>query len=900
MKPKKLRLVLVILLGFACASGAETQAPPGTVSAIEVTGSSDPSLSRYLSIRVGEPYDPEAVRSSVLLLSAMDLFDEVSVEQENGPGDSIQLVFKVVETPRLGELQFVTRLSGNSPDLPLDSGLAKALRSAAGLRSATPLRSKALDDALGRMTAWLRSHAYPGAAVEIEELREDPARRRGSMRDLLVRVLEARQERLVSSRIEGWPARLPEPPSPARKGEALTNETKEGWENELLSVLRRNAYYRAQIKTDSVQGDLVFFVTPGPPYQLDLGSLNDKAKARARSRFAEEGLSQDAIEETISALELEYVKRGYRYVVVDFQETRAGDAATGAFVVRPGPVWVLASVEYRTNGVLASPPGAGALAAGGPWLDADIDAEKARVEAALIDQGYASAHVTIEESGDPPNGKVVFNSVPGVLTLVSAVKITGAPPPSNRSRNTAVELSTRPTVPFRNLDVARDRTALLTSLRDDGYVDALVEATADYSDDRTRVAVDFQVTPGPRVKVGQIVVVGLQDTKESVILRESRLKEGDFLSYQKLLDTQSSLSGTGLFTNVQIRELTTAPDERNLIIEVTEGVRTTIVPGLGFSETEKLRASVELTRLNISGRARSASLFLRGSIRGSRALLSLNEPYAFGRRQAVNTQLYVEDDRSRQAFDFHRVGFQPQTIFPLRSGNILVQYTFQKTTTSNVAQDCAEVNRALCDGKVSGPSLGFVHDTRNDAIDPRRGLLYSVETLVSLAGFGGDSFFKTSAFAARYEEVRAGLVIAGSARLGLSRAFGSSAELPLPERFFAGGSSLLRGFRTDEVGPGRFNPEGIFVPEGGNALVAAALEARIDVTPSWGLQLFAETGNVFSRVSRVRLGDLREVAGVGLSYRSPFGPLRLDWGFKLDRREGESLQQLHLGVGYAF
>jgi outer membrane protein insertion porin family len=278
----------------------------------------------------------------------------------------------------------------------------------------------------------------------------------------------------------------------------------------------------------------------------------------------------------------------------------------------------------------------------------------------------------------------------------------------------------------------------------------------------------------------------------------------------------------------------------------------------------------------------------------------LNEPYAFGRRQAVNLQLYVEDDRSRDAFDFRRVGFQPQTVFPLRSGNILAQYTFQKTTTSNVAQDCAEVNRALCDGKVSGPSLGFVHDTRNDAIDPRRGLLYSVETLLSMSNFGGDSFLKTSAFAARYEELRAGFVLAGSARLGLSRAFGPSAELPLPERFFAGGSVLMRGFKTDEVGPGRFNPEGMFVPEGGNALIAAALEARIDVTRSWGFQVFAETGNVFSRASRIRLRDLREVAGVGLSYRSPFGPLRLDWGFKLDRRAGETGQQLHLGVGYAF
>jgi outer membrane protein insertion porin family len=400
--------------------------------------------------------------------------------------------------------------------------------------------------------------------------------------------------------------------------------------------------------------------------------------------------------------------------------------------------------------------------------------------------------------------------------------------------------------------------------------------------------------------VGRILVVGLEDTRETVVLRESRVKEGEFLSYQKLLDTQSGLSGTGLFTNVQIREIPSEDDRRDLLIQVTEGARTTIVPGLGWGEREKWRASVELNRLNISGLGRTASLFLRSSLRGSRALFSLTEPYAFGRRQAVNMRFYAEDDRSRDAFDFHRLGFQTQTVFPFGPANVLVQYTFQKTSTSDVETDCAEFNRDLCDGKISGPSIGFVHDTRSDPLDPRRGTLFSIETLLSAAALGGDSFVKGSALIARYEEVRAGTVIAGSARLGLSRAFGDSVELPLPERFFAGGPSLMRGFKVDEVGPGTFNFDNVFVPTGGNALLAAALEVRVDVTKAIGFQVFAETGNVYSRVSAIKLKEMREVAGIGLRYRSPFGPLRLDWGFKLDRRPGEGLYQLHLGVGYAF
>jgi outer membrane protein insertion porin family len=283
-----------------------------------------------------------------------------------------------------------------------------------------------------------------------------------------------------------------------------------------------------------------------------------------------------------------------------------------------------------------------------------------------------------------------------------------------------------------------------------------------------------------------------------------------------------------------------------------------------------------------------------------KAVLSVIEPYAFGRRQAVRIQVYGEDDRSREAFDFKRVGFQIETPFPAFGGNMLARYTFQNTVTQNVETDCAEVNRELCDGKISGPSLAYIHDTRNDPINPRRGTVYSVETLLSASKLGGDSFLKGAAFVAHYEEVRAGVVIAGAARVGLARAFGTSSELPLPERFFAGGPSVMRAFKTDEVGPGYYNAEGVFVPDGGNALLHLALEARIDLARSFACQFFAETGNVYSTVQDMKLSDLREVAGFGLTYRSPFGPLRLDWGFKLDKRTGEDRHQVHLAVGYAF
>ncbi|MEO5760919.1 MAG: BamA/TamA family outer membrane protein [Vicinamibacteria bacterium] len=889
------------LAGLLLLRPADARAQTPIVSSVEVSGAADPSLARYLSVKTGVVFDPETVRKSVLLLGAMDVFDDIAVEQESHADGTIGLIFRVTETPRLNDLVFVTREAAG-PETPLDSGLAKSLRKASGFRLSESFRDKTIAEATKRMMEWLRANAYPRASIETEVVAPaGPPKQPGFTRDLKVRVLEAKEETLVSSRIDGWPPSLPAPLSPTKLATPLTVDTLDQWKQKLLDVLYKNAYYRAQIKTESVMGDLVFFVTPGPPYDLKLAGLDFKQHKKAKGRFESEGLSQDAIDERTSAIESDYVARGYRDVEVEFQENRTGERATAEFVVRPGAAWVLASVEYRVNGTPSAEEDS-ALKVGVPWIDRDIEAEKTRIRVNLVEKGHESASVLVEESGEPGAAKATFKIVPGALTIVGSVEIEGTPTPENRSKDApATELATRENQPFRNIDVGRDRKSLLASLRDDGYVDARVEATADFSEDRSTVAIVLHVTSGPRVRVGQIVVVGLEDTKEKVVRRESRLKEGDFLSYQKLLDTQAGLSATGLFSSVDVREVSTDDDERNLIIEVNEGTRTTIVPGVGFQETDKLRASLEVTKLNISGLGRTASMFLRGSLRSQRALLSFTEPYTFGRRQAITLQTYFEEDRTRPAFDFRRRGFQTQTVFPLRSGSLLVQYLFQKTTTKNGAQSCAEVNRDLCDGKISGPSLGFIRDKRSDAIDPRRGTLLTAQTQLSLIGLGGDSFVKGSAFVARYEEIRAGVVLAGSARFGLARAFGRSLDVPLPERFFAGGASLLRAFRNDEVGPVRFTTNDAFIPDGGNALVAAQFEVRFDVARAWGVQIFAETGNVFAHVADLRFGQLREVAGFGVRYRSPFGPLRLDWGFKLDKRPEEKRgNQIHLGVGYAF
>jgi outer membrane translocation and assembly module TamA len=150
--------------------------------------------------------------------------------------------------------------------------------------------------------------------------------------------------------------------------------------------------------------------------------------------------------------------------------------------------------------------------------------------------------------------------------------------------------------------------------------------------------------------------------------------------------------------------------------------------------------------------------------------------------------------------------------------------------------------------------------------------------------------------------LRPDLVFVLSGRVGLASTFGNEAPLlPLPERFFAGGDYGPRGFPVDEVGPKVVTPGGDVYPTGGNALLLGGAELRLNLTRSFQVASFLDTGNVFPETRDLALSDLRWSAGLGLRYRTPIGPVRVDWGYILDPQPGDpGRSHLHLSIGHAF
>ena len=362
------------------------------------------------------------------------------------------------------------------------------------------------------------------------------------------------------------------------------------------------------------------------------------------------------------------------------------------------------------------------------------------------------------------------------------------------------------------------------------------------------------------------------------------------------------------------------------------------------------RGFFEIGRRNFLGKNRSVNLFLRGSLRprdvpgdperdGSglsvseyRVLSTWREPRAFFESTNLDVSAFVEQ-AIRSSFNFRRQAARAEMSRGIGEAiTVIGRYGFGRTELFNARiapEDQLSVDRLFPQVRLSSVSSSVLVDTRDDPLDPQRGHFASIDGEVAGRRIGSEvGFTKTYMQGFLYRRLPGSrMVVAGGARLGVARGLpralprlGDDAQplvgpdgeplvdvvrdLPASERFFAGGDSTVRGFALDRLGaPATLDRNGL--PTGGNAVVVFNGEVRFPVWKSIGAAAFLDAGNVFLRVADLDLRELRGATGLGLRYRSPIGPIRVDLGFKLSRRTfingtREGRTALPITVGQAF
>ncbi|HKP86933.1 MAG TPA: translocation/assembly module TamB domain-containing protein [Blastocatellia bacterium] len=551
------------------------------------------------------------------------------------------------------------------------------------------------------------------------------------------------------------------------------------------------------------------------------------------------------------------------------------------------------------------------------------------IRARMADLGFRSARVTSRTDTKPqsPDLILVFQVDEGPRATVADVTFRGNAILSSADLRKAIAISNddafSPTKARQATQNIKGRYA------EQGFLDTTAPySIVDLAPDR--VMLEYDITEGPRAIVAEIDVSGQTKTREASIRRFFAFEPGDVLTPAAIRRTQRDLYATGAFSEVSIRHEQMAggnPDARKVTVQVTESKPLLMVYGIGFSTDEGPRGLLQLTNTNLFGRANSISLRMRGSFREELVQLQYTDLRVFSSDWAATISAFYDRNSNLRTFTQRRLvgggtapnngpGFgidrfvaflQAERKFT-DTTSLRLRYSFENSKLFNIENiPLEEIARNETAIRLGLFSAGLTRDTRNSALNPTKGQLISFEHSVAARPFGGnEAFNKFFTNYQRYYQLSPttpGLrdtVLAFASRIGLAAPFnirGSGPggtitevdrQLPISQRFFAGGATTLRGFRFEQAGPqGILEPRNAeelptLVPLGGDAMVVLNFELRYPLTKQLRLVPFYDFGNVFRKVSDIDLSGMTHTIGLGLRLNTPIGPVGIDYGYLLN------------------
>ncbi len=439
---------------------------------------------------------------------------------------------------------------------------------------------------------------------------------------------------------------------------------------------------------------------------------------------------------------------------------------------------------------------------------------------------------------------------------------------------------------------------ILAQLRNSGHPFAQVTSTNVEANHKTgTLDVDIRVYAGPTATLGDVSVVGNQDVDREFIIEQAAIIPGSQYSPERISDIRKRLLQLGVFSSVivDVGENLNGDGQVTLIIKVKERKQRYLGVGTTYSNSEGFGIEGYWGHRNLFGRA--GKLRVDGSISRigeARDLAGLNYSAGF---------LYEQPGFYDPASTFSAAGravSENYNAFERRSvrGRVGVSHKFDARSKIFYALD-VDLSRIVEEINVSrhliiSAPIEYAYDGSDDRFNPTTGsrLLLQLEPSYDLKSSAG--FIKAKASVAGYYSPVQNLTIAG--RTALGSIYGASLEsVPADRRFYAGGGGSVRGYAFQAIGPHDLNMR----PTGGLSLFEASLEGRIWTNETFGIVPFIDAGTV-STSQFPDFSDLRFGAGIGIRYQTPFGPLRLDVGIPLNRRDGEDRWGIYAGIGQAF
>ncbi len=545
-------------------------------------------------------------------------------------------------------------------------------------------------------------------------------------------------------------------------------------------------------------------------------------------------------------------------------------------------------------------------------LNADLEA----LRSFYLNRGYLEFNIDSTQVSITPDKKDIYitvNVTEGEKYTISEVKLAGETIVPDAEIQQLISVKKGDT--FSREKITESSKAISDRLSNDGYAFSNVNPVPEVNKELHTAAFTFFVDPGKRVYVRRINIAGNTRTRDEVVRREVRQLESAWYASDKINRSKERLVRTDFFSDVNVETPGVAgtTDQVDLNISVTEKSTGSIQFGAGLSSNEGVVFGITVNQSNFLGTGNRVSAQINTGKVNTTYSLSYTDPYFTPDGVSRGFDIYRRDvntsSLSVATYNTSSYGGGVRFGIPLneRDGinfGLAADFTKIDLTTDSPSQYIDFCNNASgCTSNSIVASAGWAHDTRDSILFTNNGVLQKLSAEVSLPVLDLN-YYKIDYKQAWFKNVYKDFTFMLNGEIGYADSYGNK-SYPFFKNYFLGGVNSVRGYDNGSLGPKGIDSAGNDYSLGGTKRMLGNAELFFPIpglkdSKQFRLSAFVDGGNVWGSGSSYSLGDLRYSTGVGISWISPFGPLKLVYAKPLNSKTGDTTQNLQFQLGSQF
>jgi len=539
-------------------------------------------------------------------------------------------------------------------------------------------------------------------------------------------------------------------------------------------------------------------------------------------------------------------------------------------------------------------------------LNADLET----LRSYYLQRGYLEFRIDSTQVAISPDKQTISLTVnihEGERYVVSDVKLEGNYLERDDEFKSMVKI--KPGEPYNADQVTETTKAFSDHFGNFGFAFARVEAVPEIDRENNRVSIVVKAEPSRRAYVRRIQVSGNNRTRDEVIRREFRQFEASWYDGDKIKLSRDRVDRLGFFTevNVETQEVAGSPDQVDLVISVAEKPTGSLQLGAGFSSAEKVSLSFGIKQENVFGSGNYLGIDVNTSKYRRTLVLSTTDPYFTKEGISRTLDVYYRTDKPYEDqggnYELVTAGTGVRFGVPFSELDTVffgggIEQTRIKPGTNIPAAYLAYGDTYGYTSTAVPLTVGWSRDSRDSALAPNSGRYQRLNTDWSVAGDA--RYVRANYQIQQYVPLNKKFTLAFNGELGWGKGL-NGRPFPVFKNFYSGGLGSVRGFDQGTLGP----RDVIGSSLGGPKKVTLNAEFMAPL-PGAGndrtLRVFSfvDVGNVFGDNESVDFSMMRASAGIGLSWISPLGPLRLAYAHPVRKFAGDKIQKLQFQIGTSF